>query len=243
MTASGMLALMGESTCFSHGLQYTLQVVALDEKQETLVYKKTIKMAQKHHVPEAGYQLARRVLKGPKLPKVKPKEDALVHWGVALGMVKPHQEKYAGYGTSFGVNRFTYISERTDLELKVGLHGLSFQESGFELSTINLDLGLKYSPLADGLDLWLSAGIMGSYRYWFMIERDVNPIDSQELLWSSGDRQTEGQGFGVAPWIEAGWIWSVGQLQPYLASRYVPFGLPSGQDWAEVSLLFGLRWR
>ena len=243
MTSGGVLALMGSSTCLSQGLQYTLKVIALNDQQKTLIYKKSIKLPQKHHATEAGYQLARRALKGPKLPKMKLDEAPHPAWGITLGMVRPNQGRYHGYGTSLSINTFRQVNDSSSLELRLGLNGSTTQSSEAELSSAGFDIGIKYTPLSTGLDLWLSVGITGIYRTWWVIEHKAEPIDLEERLWAHSRHQNEGQAFGIVPWIETGWIWSAGKLQPHLALRYVPLGLPNEHDWTEISLLFGLRWR
>jgi len=242
-TASGVLALLGESTCLSRGLQYTLKAISLREDQAPLIYKKSINLTQKHDVAEAGYQLARRVIRGPKLPETVSAQTQPMVWGIALGTVRAQRGWYGDYGTYFNLSGFKSISSLSHLEVRVGLSNSAIHNTTVDLSTLGIDVGLKYSPLSTGLDLWLSAGIMGAYQSWSMIERNIKPLDEQSLLWGSARKQNQGQAFGIAPWMEAGWIWSSGRLQPYLALRYVPLGFPTDQKWAEVSFLFGLRWR
>ena len=242
-TASGVLALMGESTCLSQGLQYTLKVITLADDQTPLVYKKTIKLTHKHYAAEAGRQIARRMLKGPRLPTKIAKGTAPSLWGVGIGFVQPQQSRYDGYGLHLNIARYLRFSETSPVALRLGTSYSLTETSDFEVGTVGLDFGLKYDPLSEGVGLWLSGGMMVGYHHWNMTEREVQPLDLQEQLWGRRLRWRESESWGVAPWLEAGWIWSKGRIQPYLASRYVPLGLPTHHDWAELSFLLGLRWR
>ena len=242
-TAGGVLALMGESTCLSQGLQYTLNVVTLNPTHAPLVYKKSMKLTHKHYAAEGGRILAKKVLKGPKLPRTISREAQLNLWSVGLGTVWPQQGRYYDYGMYFNVSRFRRLSEESPIEIRFGMSYSLTEADDFEVNTSGLEVGLTYSPRSDGLGLWLSGGVMGAYHRWSLIKREVRALDQDELFVGSKRRRDEGDTFGVAPWLEAGWIWSRGHLQPYIASRYVPLGLPLEQEWAEWSFLFGLRWR
>lgn len=241
-SAGGITALLGESACRRGKLRYTIKVISLVKSRKPLIYSRSLKTPTKSEASEAGRRLARRVLRGPRPPK---KEDSSLlkrFWSVSLGLYWAQISPENTPGSQVSISTSQKLSPDSALDVYLGVVGSRLAHSELELSELGFDLGLSWSPIQTGLGPRLSGGFNLSSHHRAQIKRIVEPLDEQRQLWVSRRALEVVDGWNSALWLEAGWHWSTGRLQPHFILRYTPLRVSTDQTWAELSARFGFRW-
>ena len=242
-SAGGVMALLGASSCRRGTLSYTVKVISRVTSRSPLVYRRSLSPKSKESASEAGYQLARRVLSGPRLPKSQALTAPRQLWSVTLGLVWAQLMEEGAPASAISLSRMQRFERESPLALRLGLSGTRLITEELEMSEFTFDTSIGWMSHPTGVSLWLSGGVSLAYFMRAQVKRVVEPIDAQQTFWAHRRELEEVDGLSLAPWLESGLIWSTGRLQPLLTLRYTPLRLSQDQSWADLSVRFGFRWR
>lgn len=240
-TTGAMVALFNNSRCLKSSLMYELRIITAQSK--VMVYKASLnKNISDKEVIVKGIQLADRVTKGPKPPKVVKQKERLLLYGLSLGLSLPNAAQYDALGSIIRLDGFHQRFDTKNLQLRYGLALLTQSGDLVNMTMFRSDVGLLYLFNHQKVSPWFTLGITGSVGNQYMISQDRElAISKPELELNVERYQTSHRVYALTPWLESGVMLTSGILQPHLSLRLNMFGFGTGYS-SEVSFQFGLRW-
>ena len=186
--------------------------------------------------------LARRLIRGPRAGGQSFAQSKRPQWIGSAGLLAPIQTIHHGLGSSlkFGVVR--PLSHET-VRLLMSAHVLMSGSERASHSLLGGSVGLIYTPHPHRFTPHVGLGLLAGYQWCDHIKREVTALDPQQLLIGARDELVIDESGALRPWVEIGWAWRGGFIEPGLSVRYHVTDFLYEERGPALSVSVDIAWR